>query len=89
MCIILPAESDLSIGEVYEPMVGNGDAMGCSGPDNEGRASDRRRVVWRTRPSRAGRANEERNGMPVPAQVAEGFQERLTVVSEKLSSTLL
>ena len=31
MGIILPAKSDLTIGEVYDPVIGDGDAMGVAG----------------------------------------------------------
>ena len=29
--IVLPAESDVAIGKVHDPVVGNGDAMGVAG----------------------------------------------------------
>ena len=60
---------------------------GCSGPGNEERAADRRTAVSHTRPNLDGRANEERSGMPLPAQAVEDFLEKLTVFSERLSST--
>ena len=84
--VILPAERHLTIGEINEPMIGDGDAMGVAGQimKNVLRAAERRLGVHD--PVLAEERAKKRTECPFLAQAAEVCPERPTVFSERLSS---
>ena len=85
--VILPAERDLAIGEVNNPMIGDGDAMRVAGQvmKNVLRAAERRLGVHD--PVLAEERTKKRTECPFRSQAAEDCREKPTVFSEKLSST--
>jgi hypothetical protein len=84
--VIFPAERHLTIGEVYKPVIGDGDAMGVTGQVGKDvlRATERRFSVHDPILAEE-RAKKRAEGRFVLNQ-AEGCREKPTVFFEKLTS---
>src|ERR1039457_4497586 len=78
--IVFPAEGDLAVGNIQNPMIGDGDAVKCNAPGTEARAPALRTGVWHRPPNldeRGGGGKHERRSLWPEAEGCRGTRVRL------------